>query len=237
MPRARRSSSLRQARRLGQLVATIHGRNRFYTRKLDEAGVDVGALRFPDDLARLPFTTKTRARCRSGQAHTLGHGADRADRALHALLPDVVDDWPPAPVDRHERELAVGARAAGRRCIGRRASVPGIGCSFRFRSDRSSGSGPRSMRRPQIGAHAMPAGGMSSQLRLAMIDAVGATVVCCTPTYALRLAEVAAQQGGMLERGGHALKDSPSAFSSWRVSLAAASPRRGRASRTPGAHA
>ena len=27
-----------------------------------------------------------------------------------------------------------------------------------------------------------------------MIEAIGATVVCCTPTYALRLAEVAAQE-------------------------------------------
>jgi phenylacetate-CoA ligase len=36
---------------------------------------------------------------------------------------------------------------------------------------------------------------MSSHVRLAMIDAVGATVVCCTPTYALRLAEVAAGEG------------------------------------------
>jgi phenylacetate-CoA ligase len=46
----------------------------------------------------------------------------------------------------------------------------------------------------QFGLHCVPAGGMSSQLRLRMIDAVGATVVCCTPTYALRLAEVAAEQ-------------------------------------------
>jgi phenylacetate-CoA ligase len=45
----------------------------------------------------------------------------------------------------------------------------------------------------QIGLHCVPGGGMSSQQRLAIIDAVGATVVCCTPTYALRLAEVAAQ--------------------------------------------
>lgn len=36
---------------------------------------------------------------------------------------------------------------------------------------------------------------MSSQLRLAMIENVGATVVCATPTYALRLAEVAAETG------------------------------------------
>ncbi len=37
---------------------------------------------------------------------------------------------------------------------------------------------------------------MSSQMRLGVIDAVGATVVCCTPTYALRLAEVAAAERG-----------------------------------------
>jgi phenylacetate-CoA ligase len=32
---------------------------------------------------------------------------------------------------------------------------------------------------------------MSSQIRLSMIESIGATVVCCTPTYALRLAEIA----------------------------------------------
>jgi len=36
-------------------------------------------------------------------------------------------------------------------------------------------------------------GGMPSHARISMIDAVGATVICCTPTYALRLAEIAAQ--------------------------------------------
>ena len=35
---------------------------------------------------------------------------------------------------------------------------------------------------------------MSSLLRLRMIQGIGATVVCCTPTYALRLAEAAAQE-------------------------------------------
>jgi len=43
----------------------------------------------------------------------------------------------------------------------------------------------------QMGLHCVPGGGMSSQIRLALIESVGATVVCCTPTYALRLAEIA----------------------------------------------
>ena len=49
---------------------------------------------------------------------------------------------------------------------------------------------------PQIGAMAIPAGGMASHLRLAMMDSVHPDVVCCTPTYGLRLAEVAAADHG-----------------------------------------
>jgi phenylacetate-CoA ligase len=45
----------------------------------------------------------------------------------------------------------------------------------------------------QMGAHCVPGGGMSSQLRLSMIETIEPTVLCCTPTYALRLAEVAAE--------------------------------------------
>jgi phenylacetate-CoA ligase len=55
----------------------------------------------------------------------------------------------------------------------------------------------------QVGAHCVPGGGMSSHVRLAIMEAVGATVVCCTPTYALRLAEVAAADAG----AAHSLRD------------------------------
>lgn len=45
------------------------------------------------------------------------------------------------------------------------------------------------------GMRAIPLGGLSSEQRLRMIADHGATVVCCTPTYALRLAEVAKNLG------------------------------------------
>lgn len=52
-----------------------------------------------------------------------------------------------------------------------------------------------------LGCMRIPGGGMSSAARLrAMID-IGATVLCCTPTYALRLAEVAAEEGIDLAAG------------------------------------
>ena len=47
----------------------------------------------------------------------------------------------------------------------------------------------------RMGAIAIPGGGMRSATRLRTILDCGATVLCCTPTYAIRLAETAAEEG------------------------------------------
>jgi len=47
----------------------------------------------------------------------------------------------------------------------------------------------------QMGLMCLPAGGMSSGSRLAMIADNAVDTVCCTPTYALHLAQVADKQG------------------------------------------
>jgi phenylacetate-CoA ligase len=47
----------------------------------------------------------------------------------------------------------------------------------------------------RIGALVVPGGGQSSVQRLHMILSTGATVLVCTPTYAIHLAEVATQEG------------------------------------------
>ena len=46
-----------------------------------------------------------------------------------------------------------------------------------------------------LGALAIPGGGQDSPTRLAWIEALGATVLVCTPSYALHLAEVARERG------------------------------------------
>lgn len=46
----------------------------------------------------------------------------------------------------------------------------------------------------EVGAMAVPLGGMTSVQRLQTVADIGATAVWCTPTYALRLAEVAVEQ-------------------------------------------
>ncbi|HET7875703.1 MAG TPA: phenylacetate--CoA ligase family protein [Methylomirabilota bacterium] len=46
-----------------------------------------------------------------------------------------------------------------------------------------------------LGALVIPGGGQDSVQRLAAIQALGATAICCTPSYALHLAEVARERG------------------------------------------
>lgn len=46
----------------------------------------------------------------------------------------------------------------------------------------------------RMGALAIPGGGMRSAARLRTIIETSATVLCCTPTYAIRLAEIAAEE-------------------------------------------
>lgn len=46
-----------------------------------------------------------------------------------------------------------------------------------------------------LGAMAIPGGGQDSPMRLALMEALGATVLVCTPSYALHLAEIARERG------------------------------------------
>ena len=102
------------------------------------------ALRLPEDLARLPFTTKAELVADQEANGALGHQPHRAAERLHALLPDVVHHRPAAPLARHQRQLAVDARLLEDGLPARRTSGRATGCSFRSRSGRSSGSGPAS---------------------------------------------------------------------------------------------
>ena len=194
--------SAAQGARLSQLLAAIHGRNAFYTRKLDAAGVRIERLRLPGDLTALPLTTK--AELMADQAANPPWGSaltEPIERYTRYCQTSSTTGDPLRWVDTNEnwqwmlecwKAVYRGARVAP----GDRVFFPfSFGPFLGFWAGFDAGC--------QFGLHCVPGGGMSSQLRLRMIDAVGATVVCCTPTYALRLAEVAA-----VERADRPLSDS-----------------------------
>jgi phenylacetate-CoA ligase len=185
--------SAMQGGRLLQLLVDIHGRNAFYTRKLDAAGIRIETLRFPGDLTTLPLTTK--AELMADQTANPPWGSaltEPIERYTRYCQTSSTTGHPLRWIDTNEnwqwmlecwKAVYRGARVGP----GDRVFFPfSFGPFLGFWAGFDAGC--------QFGLHCVPGGGMSSQLRLRMIDAVSATVVCCTPTYALRLAEVAAEQ-------------------------------------------
>jgi phenylacetate-CoA ligase len=181
-----------QGRRLSELLLAIHGRNRFYTRKLDGAGIDVARLRFPEDLARLPLTTK--AELAEDQASSPPWGTaltEPLERYTRYCQTSSTTGRPLRWIDTNESwqwllDCWKAVYDAAGASPGDRAFFPfSFGPFLGFWAGFEAGW--------QVGLQCVPGGGMSSHARLVLIESIGATIVCCTPTYALRLAEVAAQ--------------------------------------------
>jgi phenylacetate-CoA ligase len=179
-----------QGRRLMELLRAIHGPNQFYTRKLQDAGIDINSLRLPEDFKRLPLTTK--AELNADQAANPPWGTALTEPLSHYTRYCQTSSTTGRPlrwIDTNDswqwllecwKTVYRGARVTQ----SDRVFFPfSFGPFLGFWAGFEAG--------PQIGLHCIPGGGMSSQIRLSMIETIGATVVCCTPTYALRLAEIA----------------------------------------------
>lgn len=183
-----------QGRRLSRMLADVYGRNAFYTAKLDRAGIRLDGLTLPDDLQRLPVTTKSELVADQAANPPWGTAltepltsytrycqtSSTTGRPLRWI--DTNESWQWA-MDCWKSVFRAAHVGAGDRVFFPFSFGPFLGFWAGFEAAW------------QMGLHAIPGGGMSSQMRLALIDGVGATVVCCTPTYALRLAEVAAEHG------------------------------------------
>ena len=183
-----------QGRRLGLLLSQIDGRNPFYTRKLREADVQIDRLRLPTDLRRLPLTTK--GELVADQERTPPWGTsltEPIERYTRYCQTSSTTGRPLRWIDTNESwQWVLDCWKA----VYRAAHVgPGERVFFPFSFGPFLGFWAGFEAGVQVGLHCISGGGLSSQLRLAMIESVDATVVCCTPTYAMHLAEVAAQQG------------------------------------------
>lgn len=184
-----------QGAALSQLLHRIHGRNAFYTRKLDAAGVDLATLSLPADLRQLPLTTKAELIADQQAAPPWGTAlTEPVERYTRYCQTSSTTGRPMRWLDTAESWQwmldcwKVVFRAGG---IG-----PGDRVFFPFSFGPFLGFWAGFEAAWQMGLHAVPGGGMSSQMRLGLIDAIAPTVICCTPTYALRLAEVAAAREG-----------------------------------------
>ncbi len=190
-----------QGERLRSLLAAILPANRFYAEKFAAAGVSARDVRGLEHLPHLPFTTK---------AELL------ADQAAHPPYGSILT----YPATRYRRlHQTSGTRGRPLRWLDTADSwqrlvgcwktifrIVGIGegerLFFPFSFGPFLGFWTAFEAAGQFGCLCLAGGGMSSPARLQFLLDNQATVVLCTPTYALHLVEVARQQGVELRRAG-----------------------------------
>ena len=183
-----------QLEQLRSLVAELFPGNRFYSRKLSAAGITFDIASLQDFSDRFPFTTKTelaenqRAEPPFGtnltyplERYTRCHQTSGTSNAPLRWL-DTPESWEWMLESWTEILRVAGIRAADRLYFAF-SFGPFIGFWIAFESA------------ARLGCLCVPGGGLSSAARVrAMLD-LGITVLCSTPTYAIRLAEVAAEEG------------------------------------------
>ena len=183
-----------QSRRLVEMLQAIIPRNRFWTSKFQTAGVDVSSIRGCSDITKLPLTTKQEIV--DSQAAQPPYGSNVSFpstkyRRLHQTSGttgrpirwmDTQDSWDWF-MECWRQIYTLAGLQSWDRLFFPFSFGPFIGFWAAF-----EGAG-------RFGNFCIAGGGMSTSVRLQAMIENEATVVCCTPTYALRMVEVAAAEG------------------------------------------
>ena len=179
-----------QIEKFRSMFKKIYGHNRFYTEKFDSAGIYHEAIQNVNDMAQIPLTNKEELIKAQQDKPPFGSNATFPESAYSRFHQTSGTTGKPLRVlDTPESWDWWG------RCWGFVLTGAGLTENDRLFVPFSFG--------PFIGFWAalegariintmmIPGGGRDSLERLHLMKELGVTAICCTPTYALRLAEVA----------------------------------------------
>ena len=186
-----------QLGKLQSMLAEIYGKNKFYTGKLNAAGCVPDDLDSLDKLDKLPFTEKSElinAQEDGGFAGNLTYSwpaytrfhqtSGTTGKPLHVFDTRESWDW--------------WARCWGHVYAGANVTAEDrIFCAFSFGPFIGFWAAVDGARK--IGALFIPGGGRTSLERLQLMLDTRSTVLCCTPSYALHLIELAQKNNFDLE--------------------------------------
>jgi phenylacetate-CoA ligase len=185
-----RSDLLRlQGERLAALVRRLHDRVPFYGRLLAERGIDPGSVRGVDDLPRLPFTRK-----RDLHEHypfgllavPLGEVA-----RVHASSGTA---GKPTVVAYTRGDLDVWAEVCAR-CLGLAGAEPGQVFQNAYGYGLFTGGLGMHAGAERFGLTVVPASGGNTARQVLLLQELGTSVLACTPSYALTLADALDARG------------------------------------------
>jgi phenylacetate-CoA ligase len=180
--------------KLRALIAAIIPANRFQTPRLAAAGVDECIASFAEFSARLPFTTKEDLAADQAAHPPFGSNLtfplERYTRfcqtsgttARPLAILDTAESWM-WMLDNWSRIYRAGGVQPGDRVYFAFSFGPFLGFWTAFEAA------------TREGFLCLPGGGLGSATRLRAIIEYEANVLCCTPTYALHLVEVASREG------------------------------------------
>ncbi len=183
-----------QLEKLQKMMNELWGKNAFYTAKWRAAGISPSDVRSLDDLSRLPFTLKSELSADQEAHPPFGNNLTYPlQEYVRFHQTSGTTGVPLKVLDTNESWDWWG------RCWGHVLAGAGVTASDRLFMAFAFGpfigfwaavEGAR-----KIGALMIPGGGRDSRQRLELMQSAGATVLCCTPTYALRLEEVSREVG------------------------------------------
>lgn len=188
-----------QLGKLRQMLSALIPANRFYAPRLTAAGLDDGLASLAEFRERMPFTLKSelsddqRAHPPYGSNLTfpLEHYTRFCQTSGTSGLPlrwlDTNESWA-WMVDNWVQVLQAADVTASDRVFFAFSFGPFLG----FWTAWEAGI--------RLGCLCLPGGGMSSAARMKTLLENEITVLCCTPTYAIRLGETAAEEGIDLHR-------------------------------------
>jgi phenylacetate-CoA ligase len=182
-----------QFAKLQALLAALEPGNAFYSARLREAGISSGVASLQQFFERVPFTRKQELiedqRAHPPYGSNLTFPLNRYTRFCQTSATtgkplrwlDTPESW-----DWMLGNWDLVFHAAG--------ITPRDRIFFAFSFGPFLGFWLAFETAIRMGCLAIPGGGMRSSARLRTIIDTGATVLCCTPTYAIRLGEVAAEE-------------------------------------------
>jgi phenylacetate-CoA ligase len=185
-----------QGERLGRLVDVMYRRVPFYQKKMADSGVKPQDIQGIGDITRLPFTTKDEMR----DVYPYGllavglHDIVEIHTSSGTTGKPVVDAYTAGDIDVWAEAMARTLAAGGttrhdivQNAYGYGLFTGGLGVHYGAR---------------RIGATVIPISGGNTKRQLAILRDFKSTVLTCTPSYSLYLAEAAREEGLDLSKVG-----------------------------------
>ncbi len=188
-----------QLERIQRQVAHAYQSTLFYRRKLDRAGVRPEYIRTLDDIRRLPFTTKDELLTDQHEAPLYGTVTGVPPELAQRLHFTSGTTGRPVNVLDTGNDFLGFYRSYARGLYGMGVrSDDVVMCAFGYGPWIGYWSGFHAAQ--DVGCLVIPVGGMSTEQRIDIIEHYGVTVLGCTPSYALHMAETAQKLGRDLSR-------------------------------------